>query len=176
MGKIEIVTGDITRLSIDAVVNAANNALLGGMGVDGAIHRAGGPAILQACQALRERDYPDGLPTGEAVATTAGLLPAKWVIHTVGPVYDRDPDPAGQLAACYRNSLYCAQEVGAQSIAFPSISTGVYGYPKAAAAQIAIQTLRTTEIPMARRVLVAFSEADAQILQQILASLTSHTT
>jgi O-acetyl-ADP-ribose deacetylase (regulator of RNase III) len=142
--KIEIVQGDITKERVDAIVNAANSSLLGGGGVDGAIHRAGGPEILAACRKLREGELRDGLPTGHAVATTAGDLPAKWVIHTVGPVYASVADPAHLLASCHRRSLRVADEIGARTIAFPAISCGVYGYPVDEAAPIAIDTVRTT--------------------------------
>jgi O-acetyl-ADP-ribose deacetylase (regulator of RNase III) len=125
--QIEIVRGDITDQEVDAVVNAANSSLLGGGGVDGAIHRRGGPDILAECRALRASRYPDGLPVGAAVATTAGDLPARWVIHTVGPVHGRGTDE--QLAACYRNSLAVAAGLGARSVAFPLISAGAYHWP-----------------------------------------------
>ncbi|MGD8278119.1 MAG: O-acetyl-ADP-ribose deacetylase [Gemmatimonadota bacterium] len=127
---------------MDAVVNAANSSLLGGGGVDGAIHRRGGPAILEACRALRQTRYPDGLPTGEAVATTAGDLPSRFVIHAVGPIWAGGR--SGEvvlLAAAYRNALEAAREAGARSVAFPSISTGAYGYPVTAAARTAIATV-----------------------------------
>jgi O-acetyl-ADP-ribose deacetylase (regulator of RNase III) len=136
--EVEVVRGDITTLAVDAVVNAANSSLLGGGGVDGAIHRAGGPAILDACKALRASRYPSGLPTGEAVATTGGNLPALWVIHTVGPVYASSPDPAALLARCHVNALRVADEVGAEHVAFPAISCGVYGYPVTEAAPVAV--------------------------------------
>lgn len=139
---IELVEGDITTLDVDAIVNAANSSLLGGGGVDGAIHRAGGPEILAACRHLRATTLPDGLPTGEAVATTAGRLAARFVIHTVGPVWDARDDRSGLLEAAYRNSLAVASEVGATSIAFPAISAGVYGWPMADAAAIAVRTVR----------------------------------
>ncbi|ABK43079.1 Appr-1-p processing domain protein [Magnetococcus marinus MC-1] len=171
MTTLEIILTDITQLPIDGVVNAANNSLLGGMGVDGAIHRVGGTALTQACQALRHTHYPDGLATGAAVATCAGELPAKRVIHTVGPVYAKDPDPQARLADCYRNSLRCAQEEGLRSIAFPAISTGVYGFPKQQAANIAVATLLQAlreGVALERVVLVAFSEEDAQILRHAL--------
>jgi O-acetyl-ADP-ribose deacetylase (regulator of RNase III) len=136
--NIMIKTGDITREHVCAIVNAANSSLLGGGGVDGAIHRAGGPAILEACRNIRKTRYPDGLPTGEAVATTAGDLPAKYVIHTVGPVYGRCGDQCeAQLASCYTNALRIAVELQCPDIAFPAISTGIYGYPKEEAARIA---------------------------------------
>ncbi len=135
---IRLVLGDITRFPADAIVNAANSGLLGGGGVDGAIHRAGGPEILAECRQLRATALPDGLPIGQAVATTAGRLPARWVVHTVGPVFrDRDED-AHLLASAYRNSLAVAGELGASSVAFPSISTGVFGYPQELAAPIAL--------------------------------------
>ncbi|WP_200942143.1 O-acetyl-ADP-ribose deacetylase [Angustibacter sp. Root456] len=140
--RIELVAGDITTQDVDAVVNAANSSLLGGGGVDGAIHAAGGPEILSACRELRATSLPRGLPTGQAVATTAGRLPARWVIHTVGPVYGRDPAAAELLASAYRESLRVADELGAASVAFPSISTGAYGYPLAEAAPIAVRTVR----------------------------------
>ncbi|MBF0426802.1 MAG: O-acetyl-ADP-ribose deacetylase [Magnetococcales bacterium] len=170
---IEVMTGDITRLEVDAIVNAANATLLGGGGVDGAIHRAGGPAILEACREIRRTRYPDGLPTGEAVITTGGNLSARHVIHTVGPIYQQEKDPAFLLAACYRNCLRLAVEHGLRSIAFPGISTGVYGYPKEAAARVAVDTLRqvlAVDAGSLRRVLlVAFSPADAVVLEQALA-------
>jgi O-acetyl-ADP-ribose deacetylase (regulator of RNase III) len=139
---VELVTGDITAQEVDAVVNAANSSLLGGGGVDGAIHRRGGPEILAACRELRSSEYPDGLPSGQAVATTAGELPARWVIHTVGPVYSASEDRSELLADCHRNSLTVAAELGAASVAFPAISTGVYRWPVDSAARIALGTVR----------------------------------
>lgn len=139
---IEAVLGDITRQKVDAIVNAANNSLLGGGGVDGAIHAAGGPDILAACRELRRGPYRDGLPTGEAVATGAGNLSARWVIHTVGPVFSAADDRSGQLARAYESSLEGAAELGAHSVALPSISTGVYGYPLHLAAPIAAAAAR----------------------------------
>jgi O-acetyl-ADP-ribose deacetylase (regulator of RNase III) len=135
-----LAQGDITAVACDAIVNAANSTLLGGGGVDGAIHRKGGPEILAACRRIRAARYPDGLPTGEAVITVAGRLPAKHVIHTVGPVYSRRPEVPELLAACHRNSLMRAVEHGVRTIAFPAISTGVYGYPVELAAPIALGT------------------------------------
>ena len=139
---IRLVRGDITTQEVDAIVNAANSSLMGGGGVDGAIHRNGGPAILEACKRIRKESYPDGLPTGEAVSTTAGELPARRVIHTVGPVWkggDRgEPD---LLASAYRNALAVTRHEGLRTVAFPSISTGAYGYPIDAAARIALQTV-----------------------------------
>jgi O-acetyl-ADP-ribose deacetylase len=140
--QITVVRGDITEQTVDAIVNAANSSLLGGGGVDGAIHRRGGPAILAACRELRATRYPDGLPTGQAAATTAGDLPARWVIHTVGPIYDAVDDPAGLLASCHREAIRVAVELGASTVAFPAISCGVYGYPVAEAAPIAVAAVR----------------------------------
>ncbi|MFF6947648.1 O-acetyl-ADP-ribose deacetylase [Streptomyces iakyrus] len=142
MTAIELVQGDITRESVDAIVNAANSSLLGGGGVDGAIHRRGGPAILEDCRRLRAAHLGKGLPTGQAVATTAGELDARWVVHTVGPVYSTTEDRSGLLASCYRESLRVAGELGARSVAFPAISTGVYGWPMDDGARIAIETVR----------------------------------
>jgi O-acetyl-ADP-ribose deacetylase len=139
--NIELVEGDITEQHVDAIVNAANASLMGGGGVDGAIHRRGGPAILEECKRIRAERYPQGLPTGQAVATTAGRLPAKWIIHTVGPVYARSEDRSGLLAACHTESLRVADELGAGTVAFPAISTGVYGYPLDEAAWVAIRAV-----------------------------------
>ncbi|WP_223695127.1 O-acetyl-ADP-ribose deacetylase [Leifsonia poae] len=139
---IEIVRGDITLEHVDAVVNAANSSLLGGGGVDGAIHRAGGPAILEACRELRATTLPDGLPTGRAVATTAGDLPATWVIHAVGPVWSAEEDRTELLQNAYRSSLRVARELEATSVAFPAISAGAYGWPLDDAARIAVSTVR----------------------------------
>lgn len=134
--------GDITEQAVDAVVNAANPSLMGGGGVDGAIHRRGGPAVLAECKEIRRTRYPDGLPTGRAVATTGGDLPAKWVIHTVGPVYSGSPRDPELLASCHTESLRVADELGAKTVAFPAISTGVYGYPLELAAPVAIRAVR----------------------------------
>src|SRR5688572_32370764 len=140
--RIELVEGDLTEQDIDAIVNAANSSLLGGGGVDGAIHRKGGPEILAECREIRRTRYADGLPTGRAVATTAGNLPARWVIHTVGPVYARSSDPQGELASCHLESLRVADELGVTVVAFPAISTGVYGYPLEEAASVALRAVR----------------------------------
>ena len=140
--RVEAVQGDITEQAVEAIVNAANSTLLGGGGVDGAIHRRGGPAILEQCRAVRVEHHPDGLPTGQAVATTAGDLPARWVIHTVGPVYAAVGDPAELLASCHVESLRVADELGAKTVAFPAISTGVYGYPIEEAAPVAVAAVR----------------------------------
>jgi O-acetyl-ADP-ribose deacetylase (regulator of RNase III) len=143
-GRLIVAAGDITTLAVDAIVNAANSSLMGGGGVDGAIHRAGGPAILAECRAIRRDRYPDGLPPGEAVETTGGSLPARFVIHTVGPVWHGGTSGEEQtLAACYRNCLLCAARIGLQSIAFPAISTGVYGFPRERAARVVWKTVST---------------------------------
>ena len=140
---LRLIQGDITEQEVDAIVNAANSGLMGGGGVDGAIHRAGGPAILEECRELRRGRYPDGLPTGDAVATTAGALPARAVIHTVGPVWSGgDSGEPDLLASAYRSSLRVAAEAGWRVVAFPSISTGVYGYPVPLAAEVALRTIR----------------------------------
>ncbi|MFZ4298348.1 O-acetyl-ADP-ribose deacetylase [Streptomyces cinereoruber] len=165
--RIVLVQGDITAEAVDAVVNAANSSLLGGGGVDGAIHRKGGPEILAACRKLRASHYGKGLPTGRAVATTAGRLPARHVIHTVGPVWSRDEDRSELLASCYRESLRVADELGARTVAFPAVSTGIYGWPMADGARIAVGTVRAarTEVEEVRFVLFdetayrAFAEA-----------------
>jgi len=140
---ITLVEGDITAQRVDVVVNAANSSLLGGGGVDGAIHRKGGPEILADCRRLRASHYGKGLPTGQAVATTAGRLPARWVVHTVGPVYlaEEYEQRAELMASCYRESLRVAGELGARTVAFPAISTGVYGWPLEDAARIALTTV-----------------------------------
>jgi O-acetyl-ADP-ribose deacetylase (regulator of RNase III) len=139
---ITLVRGDITEQQVDAVVNAANSSLMGGGGVDGAIHRRGGPEILQACRDLRAARYGKGLPTGQAVATTAGRLPARWVVHTVGPVHSTTEDRSHLLASCYRESLRVASSLGAATAAFPAISTGIYGWPLDDGARVALRTVR----------------------------------
>jgi len=145
--RIFAKTADITAEPVCAVVNAANGSLLGGGGVDGAIHRAGGAAILEACRELRATRYPEGLPTGEAVATTAGAMPARYVIHTVGPVYGScGSECARLLAACYKNSIEEAARLGCETIAFPAVSTGIYGYPKDEAARIALSAVKATQL------------------------------
>ncbi|MFJ6940280.1 O-acetyl-ADP-ribose deacetylase [Streptomyces sp. NPDC101132] len=158
MTKLTLVRGDITEQQVDAVVNAANSSLLGGGGVDGAIHRRGGPEILAACRDLRASHYGKGLPTGRAVATTAGKLPARWVIHTVGPVWSREEDRSALLASCYRESLRVADELGARTVAFPAISTGVYGWPLDDGARIAVETVRATPTSVEEVRFVLFGE------------------
>ncbi|MGH9905825.1 MAG: O-acetyl-ADP-ribose deacetylase [Pyrinomonadaceae bacterium] len=141
-GRVTVVVGDITRQTVPAIVNAANATLLGGGGVDGAIHRAGGPAILEECREIRRTRFPEGLPTGRAVITNAGNLPASFVIHTVGPVYGRhDGRESELLAACYRNSLLLAAEHSLHTVAFPAISTGLYGYPPSEAALVSSEAI-----------------------------------
>src|SRR3989475_13042163 len=135
-GRVSVVVGHITKQDVEAIVNAANSSLLGGGGVDGAIHRAGGPTILEECREVRRTRFPQGLPTGEAVVTTGGNLPALYVIHTVGPIYGEHRGKEAELLAnCYHNSLTLAVEKNVTSIAFPAISTGVYGYPQEEAAE-----------------------------------------
>jgi O-acetyl-ADP-ribose deacetylase len=141
--RLRLTQGDITTQEVDAIVNAANSSLLGGGGVDGAIHRRGGPAILRECRALRETSFPQGLPTGEAAATTAGELPARRVVHTVGPVWRGGEHGEAQLlASAYRNSLDQARHELLRTIAFPSVSTGAYGYPVEQAARVALDAIR----------------------------------
>jgi len=142
---IVAVQGDITEQQVDAVVNAANSSLLGGGGVDGAIHRKGGPAILAACRDLRAGHLGKGLPAGQAVATTAGNLPARWVIHTVGPVWSATDDRSAVLSSAYRESLLVAEELGATTVAFPAVSAGVYGWPMDDAARTAIAAVRAAD-------------------------------
>ncbi|WP_369383396.1 O-acetyl-ADP-ribose deacetylase [Streptomyces sp. cg36] len=157
---IVLVRGDITEQSVDAIVNAANSSLLGGGGVDGAIHRRGGPEILADCRRLRASHYGKGLPVGRAVATTAGRLDARWVIHTVGPVWQPDEDRSELLASCYRESLRVAGELGARSVAFPAISTGVYRWPVEDGARVAVRAVREAAVAPVEEVrFVLFDEA-----------------
>ncbi|EPJ34684.1 putative Macro domain-containing protein [Streptomyces afghaniensis 772] len=158
MTTIELVQGDITRESVDAIVNAANSSLLGGGGVDGAIHRRGGPAILEECRKLRASRYGKGLRTGQAVATTAGDLDARWVIHTVGPVFSATEDRSALLASCYRESLRVADELGARTVAFPAVSTGVYGWPMDDGARIAVETVRAADTAVEQVRFVLFDQ------------------
>jgi O-acetyl-ADP-ribose deacetylase (regulator of RNase III) len=169
-GRVVVVVDDITRQDVGAIVNAANSSLLGGGGVDGAIHRVGGPQILAECKEIRRTKYPQGLPTGEAVITTGGNLPAQFVIHTVGPIYGRDPErEAALLAASYLNSLNLAVQHALSTIAFPSISTGVYGYPKTEAAAVSSRAIKgfleTYQLIEEVR-LVFFQDGDAQAFLQ----------
>ena len=160
--ELTVVEGDITQQQVDAIVNAANERMRGGGGVDGAIHRAGGPEILEQCV---ER-FPHGLPTGEAGWTTGGLLPARWVIHVVGPVYGRGS--RDQLVSCYANALSVTDELGARSVAFPLISAGVYGWPLDDAIRAAVDTIRSTPTAVEEARLVAFGRSTYEAM---LASL-----
>ena len=164
-GRVQIIVGDITRQSVDAVVNAANSTLLGGGGVDGAIHDAGGPSILEECRVIRRTRFPQGLPTGEAVITTAGRLPARYVIHTVGPIWGRHGGREAELlAACYRRALALAAQNGLAAIAFPAISTGAFGYPRAGAAGVSSRSIAdylTADSSIKEVRLVFFSPGEA---------------
>ena len=166
-GRVTVIVGDITQQDVEAIVNAANSSLLGGGGVDGAIHRAGGPAILEACREIRRTRFPQGLPTGEAVVTTGGKLPALYVIHTVGPIYrEHSGKEAELLANCYHNSLILAVEKNVTSVAFPSIATGVYGYPRDEAAEISSRTIEKfllNDLQLKEVRLVFFQATDAEI-------------
>jgi len=166
-GRVTVVVGDITQQDTDAIVNAANASLMGGGGVDGAIHRAGGDEILAECKEIRRARFPNGLPTGEAVITTGGKLPALYVIHTVGPIYGQhDGKEAELLANCYHNSLTLAVEKNLTSVAFPAISTGVFGYPQAEAAKVASKTIEnflSTDHQLKEVRLVFFQERDARV-------------
>lgn len=169
---IEILRGDITRVKTDAIVNAANNSLMGGGGVDGAIHRAGGPEILEECKKIFARQ--GGCKTGQAVITTAGNLPAKYVIHTVGPVWrGGDKGEAELLAGCYRNSLRLAESNGCKTIAFPNISTGVYGYPVEQAADIAFRSVSgflSGKTKIEKVIFVCFDEVNYSIMKRLTAA------
>lgn len=171
-GRIRLYLGDLTGQEVDVIVNAANASLLGGGGVDGAIHRRGGPAILDDCRQIRRARWPEGLPTGEAVITTAGQLAARFVIHTVGPIYgEHGGKEAELLANCYRNALLLANQHALASIAFPAISTGVYGYPANEAAEIVSRTLqesllRDTSISEVRLVFFAQQDLDTFLQHQ----------
>lgn len=169
--EILIQQGDITKVTADAIVNAANHSLLGGGGVDGAIHSAGGPAILAATKQLRNTTLPDGLPTGDAVATTAGELPARWVIHTVGPVYAKTIDHRDELVGAYRRSMEVADELGAESVAFPTISAGVYGWPHEDAVAVGIDTVKAMadQVSVTKVIFVPFSEQMKALYDRYLA-------
>ena len=166
-GRVAVKVGDITKEAVDAIVNAANGTLMGGGGVDGAIHRAGGPAILEECREIRRVRFPDGLPTGEAVITTAGRMAAKHVIHTVGPVYGSGGEAKSKLlASCYANSLALAVENRLRSIAFPAISTGIYGYPMNEAAVVSSMTVEQflqNEKTLENIRLIFFAPNDAEV-------------
>lgn len=172
-GTVDIVLaqGDISTFDVDAIVNAANHSLLGGGGVDGAIHRAGGRAILEECRRIRETNWPDGLPTGEAVATTGGQLPARHVIHTVGPTWAKTKDKSELLRSCYRNSLRVADELGAATVAFPLISAGIYRWPKDDAVRLAVTTLRATPTRVQTGTLVLFDRATYDLATRVVAHL-----
>jgi O-acetyl-ADP-ribose deacetylase len=167
--RIQLITGDITAQEVDAIVNAANSSLLGGGGVDGAIHRKGGREILTACQQIRATTHKDGLPTGEAVATTAGRLPARWVIHTVGPVWAKSVDRTPLLRACYTNSLRVAVELGAGSVAFPLISSGIYRWPKRDAVVQALDAITTAPDSVPDIRLVLFDDATRAVADEVYA-------
>jgi O-acetyl-ADP-ribose deacetylase (regulator of RNase III) len=161
--RIEAVHGDITTQDVDAIVNAANSGLLGGGGVDGAIHAAAGPELLAACRELRRTTLPDGLPVGDAVATPGFRLPARWVIHTVGPNRHRGQTDPALLASCFTRSLEVAAELGAESVAFPAVSAGVYGWDMADVAAIAVDAVRTSAagVDLVRFVLFSVAAAEA---------------
>ena len=155
--RVAVVEGDITTQDVDAVVNAANNSLLGGGGVDGALLRAGGDVQMQGRLRLRETDWPDGLPTGQAAASEAGDLAARWVIHVVGPVHSTREDRSHLLVSCYREALRVADELGCRSVAFPAVSAGVYGWPMGDAARVAVHTVRATATRVEEARFVLFS-------------------
>jgi O-acetyl-ADP-ribose deacetylase (regulator of RNase III) len=169
--RITLKVGDITEERVDAVVNAANSSLLGGGGVDGAIHRRGGPGILAECRELRASRYPDGLPAGQAAATTGGGLPARWVIHTVGPVYSARQDRSPLLASCYEQSLRVADELGATTVAFPAVSAGAYGWPPRDAARVALTAVSGARCGVDEVRFVLFSEDMHATFSEVLASL-----
>lgn len=164
--QIRCKQGDITLEQVDAVVNAANSTLLGGGGVDGAMHRAAGPTLLQECRRIRSARWHDGLPVGEAVATGAGQMPAQWVIHTVGPNRHRGQDDPASLASCFRRSLEVAQEIGAATVAFPAISAGVYGWDPAQVADIAVSTVRSSSSAVPDVLEVRFVLFSDEVLEQ----------
>ncbi|MGH2529316.1 MAG: O-acetyl-ADP-ribose deacetylase [Actinomycetota bacterium] len=172
MPRIQLVQGDITEERVDAIVNAANSSLLGGGGVDGAVHRKGGSAILRECREIRRTAHPDGLPTGKAVATSAGNLPARWVIHTVGPVFSRSEDRSILLAGCHTEALRVADELGASSVAFPAISTGVYGYPLELAAPVAIGAVKGSDSKVEDVRFVLYGEDAFRAFERALAGAT----
>jgi O-acetyl-ADP-ribose deacetylase len=169
--RIVLVRGDITEQDADAIVNAANSSLLGGGGVDGAIHRKGGPAILEECRQLRADRYGGGLPTGQAAPTTAGNLKAKWVIHTVGPMFAKSEDRSHLLASCHTESLRVADELGAETVAFPAISTGVYGYPAEKAGPVAVAAVRNADTRVREVRFVLFDERTHSAFERALATV-----
>ena len=164
--EIRAVQGDITAQDVDAVVNAANHRMRGGGGVDGAIHRAGGPAVLEDCI----RRFPEGLATGDAGWTTAGDMPARWVIHVVGPNHAAGQTDRGLLTSCYARALELADELGASSVAFPLVSAGIYGWPKDDAIAAAVETLRASDTQVAEARLVAFDQATYDAISQVLST------
>ncbi|MFZ3599826.1 O-acetyl-ADP-ribose deacetylase [Streptomyces sp. BH104] len=166
--QLVLVQGDITTQEVDAIVNAANSSLLGGGGVDGAIHRRGGPEILAECRALRASQYGKGLPTGQAVATTAGRLPARHVIHTVGPRWSTTEDRSALLASCYRESLRVADDLHARTVAFPAISTGIYGWPLDDGARIAVRTVRAATTTVEEIRFVVFDDRAREAFERAL--------
>jgi O-acetyl-ADP-ribose deacetylase (regulator of RNase III) len=166
--RIDLLRGDITEFAADAIVNAANSTLFGGGGVDGAIHRVGGPQILTETQRLRETQFTDGLPAGQAVSTNAGNLPAKWVIHTVGPVFDADDDRSETLTSCYISSLELADMLSATSVSFPAISAGAYGWPIDDAARIAIEAVRSTDTHIELVTFVLYSDEAMRAFEKAL--------
>jgi len=167
--KIELIRGDITAQQVDAIVNAANHTLLGGGGVDGAIHRAGGKSIVEQCRQIRADRYPEGLPTGQSVATQAGNLPARWVIHTVGPTWAKTKDKSALLRSCYTTSLAVADELGARTVAFPLISSGVYRWPKDDAVRQALRALRTADSAVEQVTMVLFDDTTLELAQRVAA-------
>ena len=170
--QLQLTQGDITVEQVDAIVNAANSSLLGGGGVDGAIHGRGGPKILAECRELRAGQYADGLPAGQAVATTAGWLPARWVIHTVGPVWTSKEDLSGTLRDCYTNSLRVAGELGATSVAFPLISSGAFGWPREDAVRQALTAITAAPPSTVELVrLVLFDAATLDVAERVRSSL-----
>jgi O-acetyl-ADP-ribose deacetylase (regulator of RNase III) len=171
--KVTLKLGDISREQVDAIVNAANSSLRSGGGVDGAIHRRGGPAILTECLELRKTRYTEGLPAGQAVATTAGDLDARWVIHTVGPVYSAREDRSAVLVSCYEQSLRVAGELGARTVALPAVSAGVYGWPPESAAQIALTTVSRAPSGLEEARFVLFTEDMLATFRTALDSLGS---
>nr|WP_246098222.1 O-acetyl-ADP-ribose deacetylase [Rhodococcus spelaei] len=166
--SIRVVRGDITAVHADAIINAANSSLLGGGGVDGAIHRAGGPAVLDACKTLRATTLPDGLAVGAAVATTAGNLPAQWIIHTVGPRHSTTEDRTDLLRSAYTRSLTLADSLGARTVAFPLISAGAYGWPRHDAVNVAVDAVTTATTDVDVVTLVAYDDETATLIRRAL--------